>query len=1059
MSGHSSDAPERRFSAMGAPVRFFARHATAANLLMILLCMAGLAVLGQLNTRLLPTRENPRVSIRLSWPGASATDMEKSVIRNLEPALRNLDGVEDFFGLAREGSAYMAVQFRRGMDPEAVRREVETAVGDVTTLPAGMDPPKVRLVRRFERVAKVLVTGSFSEKTLKAWAARIRDGLLAAGISRVTMTGARDTEITISTPERNLVRYGLSMDDIAQAITREARDRPAGSLHGDPERSVHGAARADTPGEIAAIPLRMARTGERLTIGDVARVGEELAAGQVRGLHEGQPAIRLEIQRTPEADTLETNRILHDFMKKFRTRLPAGLKAEIFDVRADYLLDRIRLLVVNGLQGLVIVMIVLFIFLNARIAFWVAAGIPVSMLATLAVMWVSGQSINMFSLFALILVLGIIVDDAIVVGEHAAHLRRERHYPPGRAAEEGAMRMLPPVLAATLTTIAAFLPTFFFGGRIGDMLTALPLVIAAALAASLVECFFILPAHLRHALAGGARPGRVRRALDAAFGGFRDRLFAPVARAACRWRYATLAAALALLAISIGVIAGGRLRFDFFPSPEPEYISASIAMQPGAPMARTREALRAAEEALRRVEKKLGKGGKLVQATFAWLGKLGYTSGDHLAQLDVQLTASEKRDVRTRDIVRAWKRAMPPIAGLAQFSIGVRRHGGAPRDLEIRLHGDDPFRLKMAALEIEKLLAAMPGVQTVDDDLPWGKSDVRIRLTRAGRALGYTIDAVSSQVRQALEGRIVRRFAREGEEIAVRIRRPLHGKGLEALRNLRIRAPNGAHAPLRAIATLEERPSFHTIFRRDGRTSIVVGADLDSRRLTLAEARAKLKRAGLADIAARYGAELSYSGGLDEQRRGFSDLQKGLLAALALIYITLAWVLGSYARPLVVMAIIPFGVIGMVAGHLLLGMNLTMLSLVGLLGLSGIIVNDSIILTARADERLNRGETPFEAATGAARDRLRAVLLTSLTTIGGLLPLLFETSIQAQFLIPMAVTITFGLAAGTILVLLIAPAIYVILADLRLLRPAGADAKAPPRPAGMSGARNGPIKQ
>ena len=1041
MSGRPASTQGRRFAAMGSPVRFFVRHATAANLLMLLMCIAGLVAFEHLNTRLLPTRDNPRVSIRVSWPGASATDLEKAVIRHLEPVMRNLDGVEDFFGLAREGSAYMAVQFRRDMDPDAVLRKVERAVGDVTTLPADIDPPRVDLVRRFERVAKILVTGPFSERTLKKWALRIRDGLLAAGIARVAMTGARDTEIRVTVPERNLLRYRLSMDDIARAIIRESGDRPAGNLRGDPERSVHGAARADTPREIAAIPLRVTRTGERLAIGDVAAVREAPAAGQVLGLHEGQPAIRLEVQRTPEADTLETNRILHDFMKGIRPHLPPGMRVEVFDVRAEYLVDRIRLLVVNGVQGLVIVLVVLFVFLNARIAFWVAAGIPVALLATLAAMWATGQSINMFSLFALILVLGIIVDDAIVVGEHAAHLRHDRRYPPARAAEEGALRMLPPVLAASLTTIASFLPTLFFGGRVGDMLSALPLVIVAAVAASLIECFFILPAHLRHALAGTSRPGGLRRLLDHGFETLRDRFFAPLVLVACRWRHATLAAALALLAVSAGIISGGLLRFDFFPSPEPEYVSASIVMQPGTPRARTQAALRAAEEALRRAERELAGGGELVRVTFGWVGKLGYTSGDHLAQLDVQLTASEERDIRTRDILRAWKRAMPSIAGMAQFSIGVRRHGGAPRDLEIRLHGDDPFRLKRAALEIESLLASVPGIQAVDDDLPWGKSDVRIRLNHRGQALGYTIDAVSAQVRLALEGRNVRSFVRDGEEISVRIHRLPGGKGLEALRNLRIRAPDGTHAPLHAIAILEERPSFHTIFRRDGRTTITIGADLDSRRLTLAEALKTLEKSGLAEVAARHGVELSQGGGLDEQRQGLSDLQKGLLLALVLIYIVLAWVLGSYVRPFIIMAIIPFGLIGMVAGHMLLGINLTMLSLVGLLGLSGIIVNDSIILLARADERLRRGEPPLKAATGAARDRLRAVLLTSLTTIGGLSPLLFETSIQAQFLIPMAVTITFGLAVGTILVLLLVPATYVIFADLRLLRPAGADAR------------------
>lgn len=1020
-----------RFSALGAPIRFFTHHPTAANLLMILLCVFGLLALQGLNTQLLPTRENPRVSIRVSWPGASASDMERAVVRNLEPALRNLDGVEDFFGLAREGSAYMAVQFRRDMDPDAVLQEVQKAVDGVSTLPADIDPPKVSLVRGFERVAKILVTGPYGEETLKAWALRIRDGLLAAGIGRVTLTGARDTEITVSVPERNLLRYRLNMDDIGRALSSESRDVPAGNLRGHPDRSVHGAARADTPEEIRRIPLRVAADGGSVTVGSIADVREGPAADQVRGYHRGQPAIRLEVQRTPEADTLETNRILHEFMKKFRPTMPPGLKVEIYDVRADYLIDRIWLLIKNGLQGLVIALVVLMIFLDLRIALWVALGIPVSMLTTLAVMWATGQSINMFSLFALIMVLGIIVDDAIVVTEHATHLMRNRHYGPAQAAETASLRMLAPVLAASLTTIAAFIPLYFFTGRIGYMLKPLPVVVTAALVASLVECFFILPAHLRHGLKGASHPGRMRKALDAAFDRFGEKIFMPLVRLACTWRYATLALVLAGLIMSIGVIRGGHLRFDFFPSPEPEYISASIVMQPGTPSTRTLEVLQAVEEALRRAERKLGGGEKLVHTTFGWLGKLGYTSGNHLAQLDVQLVAAEKRSVRTPQIIRAWKQAIPPLPGLEQFSIGVRRHGGAPRDLEIRLHGDDPFTLKRAALEIERILAAIPGVQSVDDDLPWGKDDVRIHLNQKGRALGLRIEDVGRQVRQALEGEVIRRFARDGQEIVVRLRRTGLKRGLEGLNALLIRTSSGAYLPLRDIATLTIRRSFHTIFRRDGRTTIVIGADLDPQKLTLNEALASVKGSEISAIAKKYGVSLSFAGGMREQREGLSDLQKGMLLALVLIYIILAWVLGSYGRPLVIMTIIPFGIIGMVIGHLLLGMNLTMLSLVGLLGLSGIIINDSIILVARADERMRKGEEPFSAATGAARDRLHAVILTTLTTIGGLIPLLFEKSIQAQFLIPMAVTIIFGLGLGTLLVLFITPAVYLALGDIQ----------------------------
>jgi multidrug efflux pump subunit AcrB len=1027
----SGDSP--RFPAMSGPVRFFANHGTAANLLMALLLIAGFIALENLNTQLLPTRENPRVSVRVSWSGASASDMDKSVIRNLEPALRYLGGVEDFFGLARQGSAYMAIQFRRGMDVNAVLAEVQKAVDGVTTLPEGADKPVVSAVRHYERVAKILVSGPFDERRLKDFAIQIRDGLLAAGIDQVSMTGARDEEIIVTATERNLTRYHLTMADMASAISRDMQDRPAGNLRGGLDRTVHGIGSSDTADEIARITLRAGRGGEHFTLGEVARVKRGFNPDQMRGMYRGQPAIRLEVQRSPAADTLKTNRLLHKYIAKIRNTLPGNLEIRLFDVRANYLQERIALLVRNGLQGLAIVLVVLFVFLNARIAFWVAFGIPVAMMSTLAVMWVSGQTINMFSLFALMLTLGIIVDDAIVVGEHAATLRAQG-LAASQASERGALRMLAPVLAATLTTIVAFLPTFFFGGRVGNMMQALPLVVMAALAASLVECFFILPAHLRHALANLKQPGRFRRVFDSGFDYFRDRIFGVIAGIAFDWRYSVLGFMLALLVLSISVVISGKLRFNFFPSPEAEYISASITMQAGTSREKTLKSLNIIETSLYKTAKNLGQGKNLIHTTFAWLGKLGYSTGDHLAQLDVQLLPSEKRSVRTSELVRNWRRAVPPIAGLERFSLGVRRHGGAPRDLEINLKGNDPFALKTAALEIEELLMSIKGVQSVDDDLPWGKRDVRIRLTQRGRALGFNIDEVSAQVRQVLEGQIVHRFARNSEEIVVRIRRAGKMRGMQGLHEMRISSPDGIFVSLLDIADLHERRSFGMIFRRDGKMNIQIGADLDSKILTLLEIRHKINSSGLEAIARKYGASVSLEGGLAEQREGFSDLQRGAMLALALIYIVLAWVFASYIRPFIVMLIIPFSLIGAVAGHMIMGFDLSVLSLVGLLGLAGVVVNDSIILVARADERLAGGETVRQAATGAAQDRLRAVLLTSLTTIGGLAPLLFEKSIQAQFLLPMAITIVFGLAIATFLVLLLVPAVYGILTDIVSLK-------------------------
>ncbi len=1013
-------------------VRVFVHHRTAANLLMLALILAGVLAIGRLNTQFFPTIDIPQVSVTITWEGATPADMEKMVIRNLEPALRSVDGLDTYYGVAREAWAYISLKFVPGTDMQIALSEVKKAVDSVTTLPEDAEPPQVKRVVRREVVGKLMLTGPYSERRLKAFARQLRDALLDAGIERVTMTGARREEVIATIPERELRRLDLDLLAVARKVRAETRDIPAGDIAGGVDKSVHGAGRERSASGLAGIPVKSAADGTLVRLGDIARIEEGFDPTAERGYHATRPAIQLIVWRTPTADTLKTDAIFEGVVERMRERLPPDLVLHVFDVRARYLQDRIEMLLRNGAQGLALVLIVLFLFLNGRIAFWVAVGIPVAMMATLAIMWLSGQSINMISLFALILTLGIIVDDAIVVAEHTETLRRAG-LRPLLAAEQGALRMLAPVLAATLTTMAAFLPLFFFQGRIGSLIIALPLVVISVLIASLIECFLVLPAHLRHSLRHAGPPSRFRRRFDAGFERLREGAFARAAAMAHDWRYATWALAVAALALVVALPFAGHVRFHFFPTPESEFMRAQIVMAAGTPRHETLKAVAAIEDALRQVERELGGGEKLVDTTFVRIGRMGFSRGDHLAQIDVQLTPSEERAVRTRALMRAWKRAMPPIPGLERVSFGRRHLAGAPRDLEIELKGDDPFVLKNAALEVAALLKRVEGLVGIEDDLPYGRHDVRIRLTPRGEMLGYDLDQVSRQVRAALLGTVARRFAREQEEVALRVRRAGDVIGSGALADIYLRGPAGTWLPLSEIATLEEVAGFTTIYRRDGKVSVSVMADIDEDRTTLDEAVRAIRAAGFQDILQRHGIEARFAGGAEEQRKNLSDFRVGVMVALTLIYIVLALIFGSYARPLVIMAIIPFGAIGAIIGHWLLGYDLSILSLVALLGLSGILVNDSIILVARADERHAGGEDMRAAAIGAAKDRLRAVLLTSLTTIGGLTPLLFETSLQAQFLIPMAITIVFGLMASTLLVLFLVPATLGIAEDMRWL--------------------------
>lgn len=649
----------------------------------------------------------------------------------------------------------------------------------------------------------------------------------------------------------------------------------------------------------------------------------------------------------------------------------------------------------------------------------------------MAVMYASGQTINMISMFALIMMIGIIVDDAIVVGEHTA-TRQQMGDTRLQAAETGAKRMFPPVLAATLTTQAAFLPIFLVGERLGDIMSAIPLVVMAVLAASLIECFLILPGHLRHGFGKIRKPSKFRRTIDGTIDRFRDGPYKRFVRITYEWRYTTVAATLAMLILSIGLLAGGRVAFNFFPTPEAENINARVIFGAGTPREEQAQAMKRINDTLAGVEKQLSKNGeKLIVASFVTLGKSGRRAqGDNMAQIEVQLTASEERTIPTRDISKAWRKALPKIPGVERIAITGQRGGPPGRDIDIRLLDAPMDVLKKAADEIKVALTAFPGVAGINDDLTLGKQELVMELTPKGTALGFTTQTIGTQVRNAFEGAIATRFAREDEEITVRVRRIQEIPGLQALRQIYVKSPAGDRAPLTEIVSLRETQGFSVIQRIDGKRTVSVTADVDTDAVEIQEVVAKLEKTVMPEIAAKYGIGYKYSGREEERRSAFTDLKTGVIVALIMIYIILAWVFESYAKPLAVMAIIPFGFVGAILGHLVMGYPLTIISMIGLLGLSGILVNDSIILVSQVKERLNNGDDLEEAAIGASQDRLRAVILTSLTTIGGLLPLLFETSRQAQFLIPMAITMVFGLAAATILVLILVPALMGVGGDI-----------------------------
>ncbi len=1026
----------------GGAIALFAQHPTAANLVLALMVICGCAALTQINRQFFPDFGIDIVTVSVAWPGASAADVDQNIVQGIEPELRFLNGVKKVLSSSYEGLASITVEFEPGSDMQEALSAVESAVGQVRTLPEDAERPEIRRVVRYETVSRLVISGPFPEASLKVHAKRIREELLDRGIDRVDMFGARDEEIWVELQPQTLRQLDITLADVAERIRDSSQDLPAGELAGG-ERQVRSLGLLRRADEFETIEIKARPDGRRIRLGEIARVSEAFKERDKKAIRLGNPAIELEIRRAINTDALTSAETVRRYVAELSASLPAELVVEEYDVRAKSIRARIDLLVYNGLGGLLLVLAVLFLFLNARVAFWVAVGIPASLLATVAIMWASGQTINMISLFGMIMAIGIVVDDAIVVGEHAEH-RFRQGLAPLDAAIVGARRMAAPVSSSTLTTVAAFLPLFLISGIMGQIISAIPFVVVAVLIASLVECFFVLPAHLSHALSApvrDTRASRLRQRFDTAFGDFREHRFRRFAAGAIRLRYLTVAVSLAALVVAVGAVVGGRVGYQFFPSAEPEKIYANVEMVAGTSRAETRNALLAVERALyAAVDELVDARSDLVIMS---IGKIGTTVGarggvstnastDTIGGIVVELVSSESRLIRANEVIEAWRAAVVRPPGVESLTFEGQRTGPPGGDMDIRLRGGSIGDLKAAAGEVAALLARYSGVSDVDDDLPYGKPEIVLEVNARGQALGFTTSSVARQVRDAIDGAIAKRFPRGDEEVWVRVRFAREELGNAMLDSVYLRAADGAEVPLKAVVDFHEALGFARIRREDGAREVAVTAEIDMQATRPAQIHAALLNDGLIDIAGRYGLSYEFAGRAEDQRETTSDMLLGAGLGLTFIYIILAWVFSSYSRPLVVMAVIPIGFVGAVIGHAVWGFDLTILSIFAILGLSGIVINDSIVLVTTIDERL-LNESRIEALVNGSCDRLRAVLLTSATTIGGLTPLLFETSLQAQFLIPMALTLVFGLAVSTFVVLLLVPALIMIQGDFAAL--------------------------
>lgn len=1008
----------------------FAQHKVAANLLMLIMLLAGIYALSGLNRQFLPNFATDFITVTVVWPGASAEDVAQSITTPLEQELRNLDNVKEMRSTSTLGYGNIVIEYEEGTDMGIALDQVNEHVGLVRNLPSDAERPEISKFIRNEPIATVILTGPARLEALRPMAYRFEDELLNRGVAKVELTGLPDREIAIEVDSENIADLGMSLPQLGQRIVGQSQDIPAGTV-GDEEsaREIRSLEKGRTASQFANMAIMTTADGRRLTLGDVAQISMRPKDDAVEVFYQGQPAVLMQLQRAETSDALRSAEIMQQWLEDTRPSLPKDIQLIVFDEQYELIVDRINLLLKNGIGGLILVVGILFVFLNGRIAFWVAAGIPISFMGTLAILWMNGGSINMVSLFALIMALGIIVDDAIVVAEDAmTHYQRgERSL---QAAEGGARRMLVPVMSSSLTTIAAFLPLMLVSGIIGQILRDIPFVVICVIIASLIESFLILPGHLRSSFHKHhhREESPLRKKLDRGFNRFRDHVFRPMAEWSLNNRGTVIVATGCALIISLAIVVSGHVRFTFFPTPESSRIVASVKFAAGTPPSDVKAYGRIMEDALWQTSNKLKDERDLVKVAVLQLNRGSFDGGvtiergEQYAMVSVELVTPDARTVRNPEFIAAWRDALPQLAGVEQLSITSPQGGPPGKPLDIFVSGADASTLKDAAESLKESLRSYQGLTDILDDLPYGKQQYIFSLTPLAQSLGLTIDDVGRQMRAALDGQLLQVFYDAHDEVEVRIMLPEAERNLQrTLDTLPIATPNGDTTPLANVINLESRRGLALLRHTDGQLGVHVTADVDPSVTNANQVIADLQQDTIGQLESTFGVNTRFEGKAQEQRETGQDMMAGALIGLALIYIILAWVFGAYTWPIAVMIAIPFGLCGAILGHLLLGIDLTILSLFGMFGLSGIVINDSIILVTFYKELRAGGMPVREALVEAACQRLRAVLLTSLTTISGLLPLLFETSLQAQFLIPMAVSIAFGLAVGTFLILLVVP--------------------------------------
>ena len=1034
------------------PIAWMAQNAVAANLLMLVLVVGGLFMLGRIRQEVFPEFALDMVVINIPYPGASPSEVEQGVLLVTEEAVRSVDGVKEVRSTASESIGVVTVELMLTANADRALADIKSAVDRVTSYPRDIERPVVSLAQRRTEVISVVVFGDQPEKALRTMADQIREDLVDQDdITVVELSGVRPLEISVEVPREHLRRYGLTLDQVAARIGQASIDMPGGSVKtSGGEILIRTTERRNWGEEYSDIVVLSRPDGSDVKLGQIATVRDDFRETDQEGYFNGKRAAMVKVFRVGDQKPLEIAESVKRYVSEHQESMPTGVGLAIWSDLSEIYGDRISLLLRNGVMGFVLVLIVLGLFLEIRLAFWVTLGIPISFIGSLLLMPMMDASINMISLFAFIVVLGIVVDDAIVVGE-AVYKRRTEGVGRLQAAIEGAREVGMPVVFAVLTTVIAFAPLMFVPGVMGKFFRFIPIVVIAILTISLAESLFVLPAHLAHSRGSKGATGiqGFIREQQQRFSRFVEWLiektYVPLLERAVARRYLTLSVAMSLLIGALGIVAGGHVNVTPMPKVDGDIVVAEVQMPYGTAVDDTRVIMKRILGAAQGVlDEHQASGAAVVRGVFSQVGSTGAAGGrhsgagavgGHVAEVAVFLVPLDQRPTLSSSrFAREWRARLGEIPGAESLrvSYNIGMSAGAAVDVELSHREIDV--LEIAAADVARRLKEYSGVFDIDDGFSPGKEQLDFTLKPAARALGLTETEMGRQLRSAFYGAEAARQQRGRDELRTYVRLPKNERSSEHdVEQLIVRTPNGGEIPLNQAAQISRGRAYTAITRRDGRRIVSITADVDTALANADKIVVDLRQKVMPEVLASYpGLSYSMEGEHREMKESMSSLMWGFLAAAAGIFAVLGVVFRSYIQPLIIMMVIPFGVVGALSGHVVMGYDLSLMSMMGLVALSGVVVNDSLILVVAINEHRKKGASIHDAIVRGGARRFRPIILTSLTTFFGLMPMILETSVQARFLIPMAISLGYGVLFATFVTLLLVPAAYAIVDDTRV---------------------------